>query len=203
MERIKYIVLGLLLPISFGILRYMINGGDYFKNEILLISMATLYLWYSFRYARKTNLEELEIPTKKIIGQFLGTFLISQLFYYTGIQFLQIQSDSSASFAENISHGYSLSLMLSVSVISPIEEELFLRGFVQKGGFRNSLLGIFLTSSFFSLLHVPNDALSFIYYALSGFIYGTSYKYSKTLWVPILCHIGHNTIIVVRSFFYT
>lgn len=131
-ERIKYIVLGLLLPISFGILRYMINGGDYFKNEILLISMATLYLWYSFRYARKTNLEELEIPTKKIIGQFLVTFLISQLFYYTGIQFLQIQSDSSASFAENISHGYSLSLMLSVSVISPIEEELFLRGFVQK-----------------------------------------------------------------------
>ena len=91
MERIKYIVLGLLLPISFGILRYMINGGDYFKNEILLISMATLYLWYSFRYARKTNLEELEIPTKKIIGQFLVTFLISQLFYYTGIQY-QISS---------------------------------------------------------------------------------------------------------------
>lgn len=165
-----------------------------------LLFFVLLSFFLCINYIRKGKVIHFKRIEKEQIFQILIFVIldIAFLFIYTSI--FKVSSGASSAFVDKRSSGYSLSFLLAVAVFSPIEEELCLRGCVQKGTFQNSWLGIILTSCFFSYLHSPFDAVSFLYYAIAEVIYGVSYKLSDNLLVPILCHIIYNSFIIFSSF---
>ncbi|MBF0818194.1 CPBP family intramembrane glutamic endopeptidase [Streptococcus acidominimus] len=196
----KYVTFVVLLPIVFGVMRYMINQGNYHHHELVFIIFCTIFLFFCIKYTKKDGVISLTRLEKRHVLQVLLFLLLDIVALSIYASIFPVSSGASSGFAADRVDGYSLSLILSVAVFAPIEEELCLRGFVQKGIFQNSWLGIILTSSIFSYLHSPFDVVSFLFYALSGFILGLSYKCSDNLLVPILVHGGYNSFVLLMSF---
>lgn len=198
-DRIKYLVITVIFPIIFGITRFIVNQGNYNHNEILLIIVCLVFLIGGLRYAQRSNLIVVRFLTKK---EWLLLFLVLVcriLFVYIYTNVFQVYSGAATAIAERKVNGYSMSLILSVSLFGPIDEELVFRGFIQKGVFQNSVLGLVLTSYLFAFVHGPADIISFFPYMISGIIYGISYKLSDNLLWPILNHIGYNSFLILVS----
>lgn len=121
------------------------------------------------------------------------------LFVYLYTSVFHVSSGASTAFAERRGNGYSASFILAASIFGPIEEELVFRGFIQKGLFQNSVLGLVLTSCLFSFVHGPTNLISFLFYMASGINYGVFYKLSDNLLLPILSHIGYNGFVILTS----
>lgn len=198
-ERVKYLVIGLIFPIIFGIARFIVNQGNYTRHEVLFIVICLIFLIGGIRYGQRTNLIEIRFLTKKEWFQLLLVLVLDIFFVYVYTSIFQVSSGASAAFRKERNSGYSLSLVLAVSVFGPIEEELVMRGFLQKGVFQHSILGIPLTSCLFAFAHGPANMISFFFYMFSGIIYGISYKLSDNLFLPILSHIGYNSFIILSS----
>ncbi|MBJ8326058.1 CPBP family intramembrane glutamic endopeptidase [Streptococcus pacificus] len=194
-KKIKYFFIGMMLPVISGALNYNLNMRS--KNELLVIIINLLLLTLFIWFIKKENVVSLGFLTKKQFFQwlfFLG-LSIALLFIYTSI--FDVTSNNSDYLYEKITKGLSLSFIVTVSVLGPIQEELTFRGLIQEGVFKNSWLGIILTTCVFALLHEPTNIVSFIYYALSASIFALSLKSSKNLLVPILCHMGYNSFITL------
>ncbi|GGE29005.1 CPBP family intramembrane glutamic endopeptidase [Streptococcus himalayensis] len=199
LERGKYFTLGVILPMIFGLIRFLINQGNYHANEMLFIIFCIIFLFLCIKYMQEDKVVTFSRLEKKQLFQILIFVILDIVFLYIYTSIFKVSSGASSAFVDKRNDGYSFSFILSVAIFSPIEEELCLRGCVQKGTFQNSWLGIVFTSGLFSYLHSPFDAVSFLYYAISGLIYGVSYKLSDNLLVPILCHISYNSFIVFLS----
>lgn len=198
-KRIKYLVIALIFPIIFGITRFIVNQGNYSHKEILLIIVCLIFLIGGLQYAQRSSLLVVRFLTKKECIQLLVLLLLNILFVYIYASIFHVSSGASTAFVEQKIKGYSISLILSVSIFGPIEEELIFRGFIQNGVFQNSVLGLILTSCLFAFVHGPVNMISFLFYAISGIIYGISYKVSDNLSLPILSHIGYNSFVILVS----
>jgi len=108
--------------------------------------------------------------------------------------FFSVASGASAQHLEETSRGLSLSFIVSVTVLGPIQEELIFRGLLQGAVFDNSWLGLVLTSSLFSFMHGPSNVASFIFYLLGGLLLGFAYKKSQNLWISTLVHMFYNSL---------
>ncbi|MBJ8326049.1 CPBP family intramembrane glutamic endopeptidase [Streptococcus pacificus] len=198
MERVGNFFIGLLGPLFLGAIVYMFHFDNQAISDVVQVLVEIVLLWLSFRYFQKSEIDKLRFPTKKQWLIFL--LALVTIFLYSAIysSVFVLHSRSGTDITNSlITDGYQLLLVLSITIFAPLEEELFLRGFIQKGAFKNTWLGIVLTSSIFSILHGPETFASFGYYALFGAILGTAYKKSNNLWVSILCHAGINTIILI------
>lgn len=92
-----------------------------------------------------------------------------------------------------------LSLLLVISVIPALGEELVFRGILQNILLRfrfwsHPFLPIFITAILFSALHF--NLSDFVPRVLLGFVLGLSYNYSKNIWVPIVLHFANNALSV-------
>lgn len=151
------------------------------------------------RYFQQTEQIHIGLLTKKQWGQVILFLAIKIAFLCLYSSIFEISSGASSSFLSKKESGYSLSLMLMVFLFSPIEEELVFRASLQKGVFDHSWLGIIVISIIFAYLHEPGDAISFSYYMFGSMIYCISYKFTDNATVPILCHVGNNTFVVLLS----
>lgn len=198
-KRIKYLVIALIFPIIFGIARFVVNQGDYKYREMLVVIVCLIFLIGAIKYAQRVNLIVVRFLTKKECIQLLLLLLLDIFFVYIYASIFHVSSRASTAFSERRVTGYSISFILSVSIFGPIEEELIFRGFIQNGVFQNSVLGLILTSCLFAFVHGPVNVISFLFYAISGIIYGVSYKVSDNLSLPILSHIGYNSFVILVS----
>lgn len=156
-DRVKFLKMALSLPILFGLMRYTINQGDYHRNEILFILASGVFLFLCINYFQKTNIVTFGSLSRKQVLQIILFLVLDLLFLCIYSSIFNVTSGASSDFAEKRINGYSISFMLGIAVFSPIEEELFIRGAIQKGAFHNSHLGLLLTSCFFAYLHDPSD----------------------------------------------
>lgn len=198
-EKLTYLLIGILVPLVFGLMRFSINNGDFHQNELVFISFCFIFLTGFVWYMQKTGSMKISLLTKKQCLQLLMFLTLEIAFLCIYSILFKVTSDSSSSFASDKLVGYTVSYVLAVSIFSPIEEELVMRGLLQQGVFRQSWIGLLLTSCLFSMLHGPSDMVSFLYYMMSGAIYGMAYKQTDNLLVPILCHIGHNSFVILSS----
>lgn len=150
-------------------------------------------------FPKKNTSIDIHLLNKRQLFQVIQYLLLDLLFLCTYTSIFIVLSGASSGFAMQRSIGYSISLVLGIGLFAPIEEELFIRGAIQKETFHNSTLGLIPTSCFFAFLHDPRSVVSFGYYAISGIIYGYSYKVSDNILDPILCHIGHNSFVILSS----
>ena len=185
---------GFLVFAIVGAAGYSINQGDYFQHQYTFIIIKSLLLFLSFGYARWFDMISFGILSKKQLLLFIGIFLLTVLVNIGYHAFFSVASGASAQHLEETSNGLSLSFIVSVTVLAPIQEEFIFRGILQGAIFENSWLGLGLTASLFSFLHAPYDVPSFIYYLFGGFMLGFAYKKSQNLSVSILVHICYNCL---------
>lgn len=201
LERIKFLSIGLVFPFLFAIARFAVNQGDYTQHEWLLIILCMIVLTGGIRYGQKNSLVSIRTLTRKEWIQVILFLFVEITFICLYSSLFQVSSEASSSFSEKRANGYSISFILGVTLFGPIEEELVMRGFIQKGFFQNSVLGLLLTSSLFAFFHGPSDLVAFLFYMFSGIIFGLSYKMTDNLLVPILIHLADNSFVMISSLF--
>ena len=187
------VFVGFLAYVIVATVGYTINQGDYFQHQYTFILIKSLLLFLSFVYARWFDMISFRILSKKQLLLFIGIFLLTVLVNIGYHAFFSVASGASAQHLEETSKGLSLSFIISVTVLGPIQEELMFRGLLQGAIFENSWLGLVLTSSLFSFMHEPYDVPSFFYYLLGGLLLGFAYKKSQNLWVSTLVHMFYNS----------
>ena len=186
--------LGFLVFAIVGAAGYSINQGDYFQHQYTFIFVKSILLFLSFGYAKWFEMISFGILSKKQVLLIIGIFLLMVLVNIGYHTFFSVASGASAQHLEETSEGFSLSFIVSVTVLAPIQEELLFRGLLQGAVFDNSWLGIVLTSSLFSFIHDPYDVPSFFYYLILGVLLGFAYKKSQNLWVSTLVHMFYNSL---------
>ena len=157
-------------------------------------------LFLSFGYAKWFDMISFGILSKKQLLLFIGTFLLTVLVNIGYHTFFSVSSGAATQHLEETSNGLSLSFIVSVTVLAPIQEEFIFRGILQDAIFENSWLGLVLTSSLFSFMHGPYDVPSFFYYLLGGLLLGFAYKKSQNLWVSTLVHMFYNSLPLLTYF---
>ena len=173
---------------------YTINQGDFFQHQYTFIAVKSLLLFLSFGYAKWFDMISFGMSSKKQLLLSIGIFLLTVLVNIGYHAFFSVVSGASAQHLEETSRGLSLSFIVSVTVLGPIQEELIFRGLLQGAVFANSWLGVVLPSSLFSFMHGPYDVPSFFYYLLGGLLLGFAYKKSQNLWVSTLVHMFYNSL---------
>ena len=185
--------LGFLVFAIVGAAGYSVNQGDYFQHQYTFIVVKSLLLCLSIGYARWFDMISFGVLSKKQLLLFIGIFLLTVLVNIGYHAFFSVASGASAQHLEKTSNGLSLSFIVNVTVLAPIQEELIFRGLLQGAVFDNSWLGLVLTSSLFSFMHGPSNVPSFIFYLLGGLLLGFAYKKSQNLWVSTLVHMFYNS----------
>lgn len=173
---------------------YSINQGNYFQHQYTFIVVKSLLLFLSFGYAKWFDMISFGILSKKQLLLFIGIFLLTVLVNIGYHTFFSVSSGAAIQHLEETSNGLSLSFIVSVTVLAPIQEEFIFRVILQGAIFENSWLGLGLTASLFSFLHAPYDVPSFFYYLLGGLLLGFAYKKSQNLWVSTLVHMSYNSL---------
>ena len=186
--------LGFLVFAIVGTAGYSVNQGDYFQHQYTFIAVKSLLLFLSFGYAKWFDMISFGMLSKKQLLLSIGIFLLTVLVNIGYHAFFSVVSGASAQHLEETSRGLSLSFIVSVTVLGPIQEEFVFRGILQGAIFENSWFGLILTASLFSFLHAPYDVPSFIYYLFGGLMLGFAYKKGQNLSVPILVHICYNCL---------
>ena len=184
---------GFLVFAIVGAVGYSVNQGDYFQHQYTFIAVKSLLLFLSIGYAKWFDMISFGMLSKKQLLLFIEVFLLTVLVNIGYHAFFSVVSGASAQHLEETSRGLSLSFIVSVTVLGPIQEEVIFRGLLQGAVFDNSWLGIVLTSSLFSFMHGPYDVPSFFYYLLGGLLLGFAYKKSQNLWVSTLVHMFYNS----------
>ncbi|MBJ8349721.1 CPBP family intramembrane glutamic endopeptidase [Streptococcus zalophi] len=198
MARVGYFFIGLLGPLFFWAILYMFHFDNQAINDVVQVVVEIILLWLSFRYFQKSEIDKFRFPTKKqwliFLVSLVTIFIFSSVYSY----FFDIYSGAETALKESyLENGYSLSLVSSLVFLAPLQEELLMRGFIQKGAFKNNWIGVLLAASIFAGFHYPENLVSFVHYAIAGLIFGYAYKKSNNLWISILCHAGINTIFLI------
>lgn len=191
---------GFLIYIIVPVVGYTINQGDYSQHEYIFIGVKSLLLFLSFAYAKWFEMLTVERLSKKQVLLVLEIFLLSVLVTFGYFSFFSVSSGAATQHLEETSRGLSLSFIISVIVLGPIQEEFMFRGILQGAVFDNSWLGLALTSTVFSFLHAPYDVPSFLYYMIGGLLLGFAYKKSQNLLVSILVHMCFNAFPLIVFF---
>ncbi|MEA4888756.1 MAG: CPBP family intramembrane glutamic endopeptidase [Clostridiaceae bacterium] len=83
-------------------------------------------------------------------------------------------------------------LILGISIMAPIAEELLFRGIIQ-GELRRAMpewAAILIQGLIFALFHMQPIQISYV--ILPGMLLGIAYAWTGSLWVPIVMHISFN-----------
>ncbi|MGT2716336.1 CPBP family intramembrane glutamic endopeptidase [Streptococcus respiraculi] len=175
-----------------NILCWQLNQGDFHQHELFYIVANILICALLFYAILKDKIATLRLPSWLELGLaavvFVGMFLFMALY----LPLVHSQSGASSEIHAITATGISLSFFLEASLFGPLREEIFIRGFLQKGVFNHNWWGLLLSSAFFSILHAPLNVAAFVYYAVMGLAYGWAYKKSDNLLIPILLHITWN-----------
>lgn len=201
------IIAGLLLGVYYGGLygeEGSSEGFDTFfaqnTNVLLIVSsliaLAIFWVVYKIRGKRLTqalNFRKLGFPgvLKSI---FIGVFFSLSLFALISLTNIYRLFPTHDEVMESIvpAEGNFLLIFLSIAIVVPIFEEVMHRGIIYQQ-LKKELplpLAIFSQALIFGVFHF--NWLQGIYAFIGGIVLALLYEYTKSLWAPILMHIGWN-----------
>ena len=201
------IIAGFLLSVYYGALygeEGSLEGFDYFfsqnTNILLIVAsfIALVFFWMAYKVQRKSIFQALNlrkitlsaIPKSIFIGSFFSLFLFS-LISLTNIYRL---FPSHGKVMESIipAEGNFLLIFLSIAVVVPVFEEVMHRGIIYQQ-LKKGLpfpVAVLTQAIIFAVFHF--NWLQGIYAFLGGIVLALLYEYTKSLWAPILMHMGWN-----------
>lgn len=201
------IIAGLLLGVYYGALygeEGSPGGFDAFftrnTNVLLivasLIALAIFWLVYKLRGERLFQaLNVREMKFKAILGSvFIGGFFSLFLFSVISITNIYRLFPSHGEVMESIipAEGNFLLIFLSIAIVVPIFEEVMHRGIIYQQ-LKKGLplpLAILAQALIFGIFHL--NWLQGMYAFLGGIVLALLYEYTRSLWAPILMHMGWN-----------
>lgn len=179
---------------SFVILHVYLQSTGFLAgvgNSVLFIGFEILLALALYLLGKKLNIFAIrKLNTNDWLIYISG--FVAHLFSLGLTEFIEISSGSTR-FDGAVDEFAPIYLMYGC-VFAPIMEEVIFRGFIQKGSFNNSYPGIVVAATIFSLMHRPDNFLSFIPYFLTGLILGYMVRRSDQLGPAILLHITINTL---------
>jgi len=169
----------------------------------VLLMMGTV--WFFALHRRKARLRDLGLKHYSI-GKTLWYTLISLIaifaisFIYIIIMSMVLGIEAPASKIETLILNRSVSntvLLIVVSFIGPIIEEIFFRGFLYSAFKKNwgILPALFLSSILFSLVHL--EVYSFVPLFIIGWLLAYIYEKTKSLFPAIFLHAIYNLILIL------
>lgn len=87
--------------------------------------------------------------------------------------------------------------IVSAVIAAPILEELLFRGMIYRRlrDFCNAKLAIIISAVFFGVFH--GNLVQFVYAFIIGLMLAYVYEKMKTIWAPIVFHVGANLLSVL------
>ncbi len=168
---------------------------------LALIPVYLVYLSLSRRRdARSLLLERTRLAdVLPALGMIIGAVGVTNIWFNVllwlqdRVPFVQTQMDDymKTAGAFTADNGY-LWLILGISILAPIAEELVFRGIIQ-GELRKAMpewAAIVIQAVVFALFHMQPVQITYV--LLPGLLLGLAYYWSRSLWVPILMHITFN-----------
>ena len=172
---------------------------------ILLPLLSITYLRYGFKWSyfgfKKISVKTIALTVLSGYVLYLGINLIlSIIIIFSGLKIpgYQIQESLASSFS---STGMAVFIgVLMVTMIAPIIEEVFFRGFIMRtiSNKTGLLWGNILSAFIFSSLHYPWQ--SFIPIFILGIIINSMVVRSGSLWPAIAFHMMNNAIAFIFQF---
>ncbi len=201
------IIAGLLLGIYYGALYGEAGSPEGFdaffsRNTNILLIIASLIalaiFWVVYKVRGKSltkalNFSKMEVSTtikSVLIGSFFSLFLFALISLTNIYRLFPSHGEVMESIAP--AEGNFLLIFLSVAIVVPLFEEGMHRGIIYnqlKKGLPLSL-AIFSQAVIFGVFHL--NWLQGIYAFLGGIVLALLYEYTKSLWAPILMHMGWN-----------
>ena len=162
-------------------------------NSLVLSIIFTLVELAIFFYVgRKYDLFHIRKISLKDILKWLFSYALLFLFYIL-VNFLGPTQSDTTQAVKSLSLSLPV-LFLDLCILAPVTEEIFMRGLLQGTVFKNTYIGLVVTSVLFAYLHGPYTIPSFITYLGMGLAFGIRYKTSDNLWNSILLHALNNLV---------
>jgi len=207
----------MLTGVYFGSARIFIilSERELLNENISNISFIVLYgiqallmmgtVWFFALHRRKARLRDLGLKYYSI-GKTLWYTLISLIaifaisFIYIIVMSMVLGIEAPASKIETLILNRSVSntvLLIVVSFIGPIIEEIFFRGFLYSAFKKNwgILPALFLSSILFSLVHL--EVYSFVPLFIIGWLLAYIFEKTKSLFPAIFLHAIYNLILIL------
>ncbi len=208
---LSFIGLSFLTGIVVGVVSIFI-GHDLFDTifqgyrGLLLDALFFLIVILVFKKIRLSLVNSFSLRPFKYFKTYL--FLIAGIIILFGSQLVLIAVlgiDDTSGQAQNLdlesakSSIWSMLLFfLSISIITPIKEEILFRGIIYRflAERYHFVVGLIASSVIFGLLHggYPFSAITM------GIVFALLYKLTKSLMVPIALHIGWNLFVAIVQF---
>ena len=201
------IIAGLLLGLYYGGLYGETGSPEGFdaffaRNTNVLLIIASLIalgiFWLIYKMRRKSMLKSLnfnKISLSQISGSvFIGGFFSLFLFAFISITSIYRLFPSHGEVVESLipAEGNFVLIFLSIAIVVPLFEEVMHRGIIYQQ-LKKALplpLGIFTQALIFGVFHF--NWLQGMYAFVGGIVLALLYEYTKSLWAPILMHMGWN-----------
>ena len=151
----------------------------------IMIITALLYCLKKYKIVRwqKPSWKELGILLLGVVAVYLMKWVEIFLFPVD-----IATSESAQNIMEIASRGFA-----TATILAPMLEEIFYRGFMQKGSFNHSRIGILISTGIFAFSHGVSSFPAFLMYFIPGLGIAYSYKLTDNFWVPMAFHILYNS----------
>ena len=197
------------LFIFFTIVAYTVHylAGGFSQLLILpiFVILASLYSFAMWKWYQKDL--ELEIKNTKLTSSIcLPSVLLLAFIIFQ--QLVPIDSSANQNTAVQLIQQQPGFAFFYIVIFAPILEELLVRGFLAKFLFPDQkslvkiLIYLTLSSSLFSLLHMPGNLVQFLVYFILGAIFGLGYLAKKDLRYAMGLHLANNLIAFVLVVFF-
>ncbi len=162
-------------------------------------------VWFFAIFWRKASLKDLGFRYYSILKtlwytflSLIGIFALSFLYVFAMNSFFGIEAPSSK--VEQLVRSGNISsniLLVVVTVIAPLSEELFFRGYLYSACKKTwgVSAGLFLSSFFFAIAHL--EIYSFIPIFIIGWILAYIFEKTKSLFPVIFLHAVYNLILIL------
>lgn len=207
-----YYVANLIAGVLLGTYYELLHGPEVSNEELnsfisqnvhLLLIIASLsalvIFWIAYKVRKKSLIEVLDFRQMEFSSVlqsiFVGSFFSLALFALIALTKVYQLFPSHGDVMESIvpEDGNLFLLFLSVGLVVPIFEEIMHRGIIytqlKKGA--PVPIAILLQAVIFGIFHL--NWLQGMYAFVGAIILALLYEYTKSLWAPILMHIGWNT----------
>lgn len=167
---------------------------------ILLIAAASCLLAYRCRLIQGYRV----LLTRSAILTVLLGFILLYIVKMVGAVILYLEQGGQASTGnqtalQNLGMHPMLFITFAV-IVAPIVEEIACRGLIQGLAFKNSYLGVVISSLVFGALHVPTDIGSWVLYGGMGLVLGLIYHKFEKLEYTVAIHMLNNGIAMLMLF---
>jgi uncharacterized protein len=162
-------------------------------------------VWFFAIYWRGSRLKDLGFRYYSLLKTLWYSFLALMLIFFiifvyviimTNVLHIQAPVSKIEQLASNQLISYRI-LLIAVSIIAPVAEEVFFRGFLYSA-FKKTwgvTAGLFLSSLFFALAHM--EFYSFLPIMAVGWILAYIYEKTKSLIPVIFLHSVYNLVLII------